>query len=149
MTMICIYHQSIGPDTNPTKRLELDNLLYSHILTEQKQQPVICCGDFNVPASEKDLSIKRPWGDINFSKLREVFNRFLKNSKLADPGAQHHVFSWYPNPLKKNQMLNQGMRIDYILPDMDMHTSELSTLSYIAGSDHKPVTLTAYSKNIP
>ena len=96
-TVINIYHQSIGPSSGLEKRLKLDPLIYAHILSEQAKQPVVVCADLNVPLSEfTDISEKQPWGKIDFTAPRQNMQDFLKDSKLADKGAQDSIFTWYP-----------------------------------------------------
>ena len=69
VTIINVYHHSIGPNSDHAPRLELDKLLYSHVKNEQAIETVICICDFNVPHSDKDISEKRPWGIIDFQQI--------------------------------------------------------------------------------
>ena len=152
ITIINIYHQCLGPGEDTArreKRLRLDQLFLQHVKDEQQIQTVVICGDFNVPISPRDISVVQPWGKIDFAIPRAGILRLLDECKLRDTGNEQPVFTWYSYPLRKNQMLRQGMRIDYIFVPEGMHTSALRTLSQIYGSDHKAVELVIYGKKTP
>ena len=117
-------------------------------MKEQQRQKTICLGDFNIPCTDKDISPVQPWGVIDFSKLRENFQTFLKNTDFQDPGSVRHSFTWYPNPVAVHQMRQEGMRVDYILIPKDVSCSPLNTQSHIRGSDHKPISIQVYEKDI-
>ena len=145
VTIVNIYHCSLGPQTNPSKRLALDDLFYRYIRQLQNIRPVICVGDMDVPHTDADISPKRPWGIINFERLQTNFHKFLIDCSLKDTGTNKRQLTWYPPPIKLSQIKQEGMRVDYILTPVDMHVSELRTHSHITGSDHKPISLVLYS----
>ncbi len=129
-------------------RLAWDNAYRNHLMTLDRQKPVIACADYNVAHQEIDLKNPGPnRGNAGFSdEERQSFTRLLEAGFTDTFRFQHPdaagCYSWwsYRFNARKN---NAGWRIDYFLVSNRLKDRITDTPIYsdVYGSDHCPVGL--------
>lgn len=129
-------------------RMQWEDAFRNHLVSLDKNKPVLACGDLNVAHQEIDLKNPGPnRGNAGFSdQEREKFTRLL-GSGFTDSFRSSHpeltgAYSWwsYRFNARKN---NAGWRIDYWLVSDRLRAciQEASIQSEVFGSDHCPVSL--------
>ena len=70
---------------------------------------------------------------------------------MIDPGEKDHRLTWHPEPHRRNQQAQIGMRIDYILVNEIFKIQMFSHMQNFYCSDHRPVrvTLSIYAQELP
>lgn len=131
-------------------RTNWDEFLQKYLLELNRRKPVIICGDFNVPISDKDIYGESHWQEWNAegfcSDERDDLIELI-NSGFVDCYRHVHPdekgkFSWWSNRLNKREE-NRGWRLDYFLVSESLRANirESTILTDVYGSDHCPVTL--------
>lgn len=117
-------------------------------LKQQKNKPIIMCGDFNTAHQEIDL--KNPKTNQKTTGFlpheREWMSHFLENGfvdifRELHPEEEGHYTWWsYRNNCRER---NIGWRIDYFMisPELKVAVNKAKILHEVHGSDHCPISL--------
>ncbi len=138
----------------PNSKRELERLPYRQqwdmdflkfLQRLERRKPVICCGDFNVAHTEKDLA--NPKANVRNHGFtieeRDGFTAFIRAGLVDtfrefEQGGGH--YSWW-SPMSGARARNIGWRIDYVLLSRALRPrlKQAFIRARILGSDHCPV----------
>jgi exodeoxyribonuclease III len=127
-------------------RMRWETDFRKHLMSLDKQKPVIVCGDLNV--AHKEIDLKNPktnrknagFTDEERGKFQDLLDTGFTDSYRHFYPDQTGIYSWWSYRFKAREK-NAGWRIDYFcvserlngqLQSADIHTE-------ILGSDHCPV----------
>ena len=141
----------------PNSKRELERLDYrqiwedeirNHLISLNKNKPVIYCGDLNV--AHKEIDLKNPktnrrsagFTDEERNKMTELLDSgFTDTFRYLYP-EKENCYSWWSYMFHAREK-NIGWRIDYFITSKSIESKikEASIYSEIMGSDHCPVGL--------
>ncbi len=144
----CYVPNSQSSEMRRDYRSDWDLYFIQYLLDLKRYKPVIVCGDFNVPISDKDIYHESHWQEYNAegftSEERDnliniVSCGFVDTYRYVHPG-EETKFTWWSNRLRKRSE-NRGWRLDYffVTEDLCSFVTESTMLSDVYGSDHCPI----------
>ena len=129
-------------------RMQFEDAFLNYILTLEKTNPVIYCGDLNVAHEEIDLKnpdsnhMSAGFSDEERAKFSRVLaNGYIDSYRYFFPDKVE--YSWWSYRTKARER-NAGWRIDYFVVSKKLESKLCSASIHteIPGSDHCPVEIT-------
>ena len=146
----CYVPNSQGSEQRYDYRSTWDMMLLQYLVQLRYRKPVVLCGDFNVPISDKDIYGENKWVELNAegfqstereSLLEIVAGGYIDTYRMLYP-EELGRYTWWSNRRFKRKE-NRGWRLDYffVTEKLQDKVMESAMLTEVFGSDHCPIVL--------